>query len=212
MLPYAVNGFSICSPSTYVQSMAFLYAVLLSLRASVLNQFQHQCLNVGNAFRSMQSGFQTSLSSKLPYLPNVVLPYFGQRFRIHANGKIFRLNLGNAFKSTQLSIQTQIQFGQSQSQIDLQTQSIRPSSAISTRPPNAISTRPPNAISTLQCLLFSQNRRIIPPWNFSLKSSQPSKSALAIGKSAELFLLILRNLAIQSPRCLRNFPTMFAVS
>ena len=57
---------------------------------------------------------------------------------------------------------------------------------------------------------FSQNRRIIPQRNFLLESSQPFKSALAIGKSAyysaqlqsaELLSLIPGNLAI-SPRCL----------
>ena len=148
--------------------------------------------NVGNTFRSMQSGFQTSLSSKLPYLPNVVLPYFGQRFRIHANGKIFRLNLGNAFKSTQLSFQLKstnpiraisisnrlLNVGnsfKSKSQICFQIQCAVLYSASKLNPFSL------QVQSQLGLQMQSQlsHRQIIPQWNFSLKSSQPSKSALA---------------------------------
>ena len=87
--------------------LAFLYAVLLSLRASVLNQFQHQCLNVGNAFRSMQFGFQTSLSSKRLQIHTAQLP------------SLIWATLSSPCSSASNS-NPQIQFGQSQ--IDLQTQ------------------------------------------------------------------------------------------
>ena len=116
----------------------------------------------------------------------------GQRFQIHANGKIFRLNLGNAFKSTQLSFQLKstnpiratsisnrlLNVGnsfKSKSQICFQIQCAVLYSASKLNPFSL------QVQSQLGLQMQSQlsHRQIIPQWNFSLKSSQPSKSALA---------------------------------
>ena len=83
-------------------------------------------------FRSTQLSFPSS---------------FGQRFQFHAASSKFKSTNPISKSTSKLN-----QFGlQVQSQLCLQTQSIRPSIAISTR----------------QCLLFSQNRQIIPQRNFS---------------------------------------------
>ena len=153
MLPYAVNGFSICGLPSYVQSMAPLYAVLLPS---------------GNAFRSTSLSFlpqwatlsnQCNSASKLkstnPGNLNLKLASKSNAFSMWATPS--NPNLNSASKSP-FSIRQlfSIPFGlQVQSQLGLQMQ------------------------SQLCNVFFFSNRQIIPQWNFSLKSSQPSKSALA---------------------------------
>ena len=164
MLPYV----SLC---ILLQSMASLCAVLLPLVQSMAKsqwllymQFFYLWATLSDQYNSA-SKFQIRCA---------VL--YSASFLSSSKFKSTNLISKSTSKLNQFGLQVQSQLGFQIAVLYSATflNSIRPSSAISTRPPNVY------FFSTL-----FQNWRIIPQWNFSHKSSQPSKSALATAELSD---------------------------